>query len=72
MQAKDLAAELRKMRHRHAWLLSQAQEYDSGRPEQDTENGIVAAMRCAEMAAKYRNQAANLLAIIEATDGANA
>ena len=60
------------MRQRHAWLLSQAEEYNSGRPEADTENGIVAAQRCAEMAAKYRNQAANLLVVMEATEGADA
>jgi hypothetical protein len=72
MQAKDPAAEVRKMRQKLAWLLSQAEEYDSGRPERDTENGIVAAQRCAEMAAKYRNQATNLLAVIEATEGVHA
>jgi hypothetical protein len=64
-QAKELA----KMRHKMAWYLSQAEEYDSGRPEAKTDNGIVAAMRCTEMAAKYRGWAHDLSVIIDAHGG---
>jgi hypothetical protein len=49
-----------------AWYLAQAEEYKSGRPEAKTENGIVAARRCAEMAAKYRGWAGDLSVMIEA------
>jgi len=70
MGAKDQSDELKKLRQKLAWLHSQAEEYESGRPELHTENGIVAAKRCAEIAAKYRQQAANLMAIIDATEGA--
>jgi hypothetical protein len=58
--------ELARQRKKIAWYLSQAEEYESGRPEAGTENGIVAAMRCAEMAAKYRRWAHDLAVLIEA------
>jgi hypothetical protein len=58
--------ELTRLRQKMAWYLSQAGEYESGRPEAKTENGIVAAMRCAEMAAKYRRWAHDLAVLIEA------
>lgn len=54
-----------KLRQRMKWYLAQAQEYDSGRPEAGTENGIVAAARCAEMAAKYRKWANDLSVLID-------
>ena len=72
MLNKSQADELKKMRQKMAWLLSQAEEYESGRPESGTENGIVAARRCAEMAAKYRQWAANILVVIDASEGADA
>lgn len=61
-----------RLRHRKAWYLSQAEEYDSGRPEAATENGIVAALRCAEMATKYRRMADDLSVLIDAYKEANA
>jgi hypothetical protein len=67
-QAKELA----RLRQRRAWYLSQAEEYDSGRPEAATENGIVAAMRCAEMAANYRRMADDLSVFIAAYGEADA
>jgi hypothetical protein len=72
MGAKYQSDELKKLRQKLAWLQSQAEEYESGRPECHIENGIVAAKRCAEMTAKYRQQAANLLAVIDASEGADA
>jgi len=58
--------ELARLRQKMAWYLAQAEEYKSGRPEAATENGIVAARRCAEMAAKYRGWADDLAVMIEA------
>jgi hypothetical protein len=58
--------ELARLRQKMAWYLAQAEEYETGRPEAATENGIVAARRCAEMAAKYRRWADDLAAIIKA------
>ena len=58
--------ELARLRQKMAWYLSQAEEYDSGRPEARTENGIVAAMRCAEMAAKYRRWARDVAVLFQA------
>jgi len=58
--------EVARLRQKMAWYLSQAEEYDSGRPEARTENGIVAAMRCAEMAAKYRRWACDLAVLVQA------
>jgi hypothetical protein len=58
--------ELARLRQKIAWYLAQAEEYKSGRPEAGTENGIVAAMRCAEMAAKYRGWAQDLAILVEA------
>ncbi len=58
--------EVARLRQKMAWYLSQAEEYESGRPEAGTENGIVAAMRCAEMAAKYRGWAHDLSILIDA------
>jgi len=49
-----------------AWYLAQAEEYESGSPEAKTENGIVAARRCTEMAAKYCGWAGDLAVMIEA------
>lgn len=51
---------------RMVWYLAQAEEYDSGKPEIMTENGIVAADRCARMAAKYRAFAQDLAVLIDA------
>jgi hypothetical protein len=67
MGQRDHSAGLKQMRERLAWLLAQAEEYDSGRPENATENGITAAHKCAEMAARYRGQADNLAAVIATT-----
>ena len=67
-QAKELA----RLRQRRAWYLSLAEEYDSGRPEADTETGIVAAMRCAEMAANCRRMADDLSVFIDAYKEADA
>jgi hypothetical protein len=61
-QAKELA----KLRQRRAWYLSLAEEYESGGPEAGTENGIVAAMRCADMAAHYRRMADDISVFIDA------
>jgi hypothetical protein len=58
--------ELARLRQKMAWYLSQAEEYESGRPEAETENGIVAAMRCSEMAAKYRRWATDVAVLIQA------
>lgn len=66
MDPAQRAKELARLRYRRAWYLSQAEEYDSGRPEAGTENGIVAAMRCAEMAANYRRMADDLSVFIDA------
>jgi hypothetical protein len=70
MGIRDCSAGL-KMRERLAWLLAQADEYDSGRPETDMENGIFAARKCAEMAAECRRHASNLAVLIIATEEAN-
>jgi hypothetical protein len=67
-QDNDTHSNLKKMRQQLAWLLSQAEEYASGRPEKDIENGIFAAHKCVETAAKYRQRADNLVAIIAATE----
>jgi hypothetical protein len=56
------------MRKQLAWLLAQAAEYDSGRPEAATENFIYAAQKCAEVAAMYRRQAETLQYLIAATE----
>lgn len=58
--------ELERLRQKMAWYLAQAAEYESGRPEAKTENGIVAARRCADMAARYRGWAGDLAIMIEA------
>jgi hypothetical protein len=58
--------ELARLRQRRTWYLSQAEEYDSGRPEAGTENGVVAALRCAERAANYRRMADDLSVFIDA------
>jgi hypothetical protein len=60
------AKELTRLRQRRAWYLSLAEEYDSGRPEAGTENGIVAAMRCADMTAHYRRMADDISVFIDA------
>ena len=70
MGENDKSAKLQKMRQKMAWLLAQADEYDTGRPEMHVENGIVASRRCAEMAAVYRRQANNLATIIAAAEEA--
>ena len=44
----------------------QVAEYESGRPERRIENGIYAAHKCAEMAAKYRQRVNNLGELIAA------
>ena len=67
-QAKEVA----RLRQRRAWYLSLADEYDSGRPEARTENGIVAAVRCADMAANYRRMADDLSVFIDAYKEADA
>jgi hypothetical protein len=72
MEVAARSSELKKMRHKVTWLLAQAVEYDSGRPESGTENGIVAALKCAEMAAAYRRQADNLAIFITAAEQADA
>ncbi len=72
MGAKDQPDNLKKMRQQLAWLLSQATEYESGRPAMAIENGIFAARKCAEMAAQYRRRADNLAALIAATEKADA
>ena len=66
MGSKAQSDELKRMCQRRAWYLSQAEEYDSGRPEAGTENGIVAALRCAEIAANYRRMADDLSVFIDA------
>jgi hypothetical protein len=58
--------ELARLRQKMAWYLSQAEEYETGRPEAGTENGIVATIRCREMAAKYRRWAQDVAVLIEA------
>jgi hypothetical protein len=58
--------ELARLRQKMAWYLAQAEECESGRPEAKIENGIVAARRSAEMAAKYRGWADDLAVMIEA------
>jgi hypothetical protein len=60
------------MRQKIAWYLSQAEEFESGRPEAGIENGIVAALRCAEMAGKYRKWAHDLSVMIDANGEGNA
>ena len=72
MEGAVRSSALKKMRHKATWLLAQAVEYDSGRPESGTENGIVAALRCAQMAASYRRQADNLAIFIAAAEEADA
>ena len=72
MGPKNQSADLKKMRQRMAWLLSQVEEYESGRPEIGIENGISAARKCAEMAALYSNHASNLAVLIAATEEAYA
>jgi hypothetical protein len=76
MEEAVRSSALKKMRHKATWLLAQAVEYDSGRPESGTEsgteNGIVAALRCAQMAASYRRQADNLAIFIAAAEEADA
>ena len=57
---------VRRLRQQRVWLIAQAEEYESGRPERDTENGIVAAQRCHGMAGKYRERAENLDLLIAA------
>jgi hypothetical protein len=69
---KNQADDLKKMRQQLTWLLSQVDEYESGRPEMGIENGISAARKCAEMAAGFRQRADNLVAIIAATEEADA
>jgi hypothetical protein len=71
MGATTKISELRKMRQKMAWLLAQAEEYESGRPEIGIENGIFAAAKCREMAASYRRQARNLAIYIAAVEEAN-
>jgi hypothetical protein len=66
------AAELKKLLVRREWLLSQAAEYESGRPTMGIENGIVAAMKGAEMAAMFRKQAADLSVFISAYENPEA
>ena len=72
MVPHNRADNLKQMRHKMAWLRTQVEEYESGRPEFSTENGIVAARRCAEMADKFREQASNLAILIAATEEADA
>jgi hypothetical protein len=66
MGSKEQSDELKRICQRREWYLSQAEEYDSGRPEAKTENGIVAALRCAEIAANYRRMAGDLSVFIDA------
>jgi hypothetical protein len=69
--ASDGAEQLKKMRQQLAWLLTQVEEYESGRPEMSIENGISAAHKCAEIAAGYRQRASSLAIIIAATEQAD-
>jgi hypothetical protein len=72
MGSKERSDELKRICLRRDWYLSQAEEYESGRPEAGTENGIVAAMRCAEVAANYRRMADDLSVFIDAYKEADA
>jgi transcriptional regulator of heat shock response len=69
MGAQNQADTLNTMRKQLAWLLSQVEEYESGRAEIGIENGIFAAHKCAEIASQYRQRADNLAIIIAATEG---
>jgi len=66
------ASELKKLLQRREWLLSQAAEYESGRPTLGIENGIVAAQKSTEMAALFRKQAADLAIFIAAYENPDA
>jgi hypothetical protein len=72
MNSNDKTDQLKKMRKQLTWLLAQVEEYESGRPEIATENGIYAAHKCSEMAAEYRRRADNLTALIAASEDAKA
>ena len=68
MRARERADLVRRLRHQFDWLLSQAAEYESGRPHVSVENGIVAAQRCAAAAQQFRKRAAEVAQLIAAHD----